>query len=168
MVNSEPRTTNWLTSILHFHFHAVFLSFSLLSSMKLYNVASLKALFAKRLLHTHIRKTRFNRIFTHDHDLIYWKETQVFHFIYYNELFLIHYLIINAVTLDFLKHNINKTSADTFYVSPYFDFHFVDCQTSKNECLTATAINNEQRGLHFGSIPTWKLFICLINIRTNV
>ena len=68
MVNSDPRTTNWLTSILPFHFLAVFLSFSLLSSMKLYNVASLKALFAKRLLHTHIRKTRFNRIFTHDHD----------------------------------------------------------------------------------------------------
>ena len=48
------------------------------------------------------------------------------------ELFLIDCLIIDAVKLDFLKHNISKTSADTFYVSPYFDFSFVDCQTPKN------------------------------------
>ena len=43
------------------------------------------------------------------------------------EKFLIRCLIIDAEQLDFLKHNINKTSADTFYVSPYFDFPFVDC-----------------------------------------
>ena len=40
-----------------------------------------------------------------------------------------------AEQLDFLKHNISKTSADTYFVSPYFDFPFVDCQTSKNNKL---------------------------------
>ena len=33
MVNSDARTTNWLTSILHFHFHAVFLSFTFLNEI---------------------------------------------------------------------------------------------------------------------------------------
>ena len=166
MVNSEPRTTNWLTSILHFHFHAVFLSFSLLSSMKLYNVASLKAfLRITPPAHSHPENPIQSNIYTWS--WLWFTEKRLNSSISYTamtigiptEWFLIHCLIIDAVKLDFLKHNINKTSADTFYVSPYFDFPFVDCQTSKN---------NKQRSLCFVSIPTWKLSICLINIRTNV